>query len=316
MESPSKKYPAVLVSRATYTMLPELSGTDPTDEVHKTLLELPDGLDPVPDLPETRDEDGSFPGVLSRTMFLEEKPGQGNHEPDCGAKGDDHAESPVVVGFARRDLQAEHNSDDDCQDDDLDEGLDDVGDVGQSAARQAIGVVVLVAGDGPGDVRVGLVLHFGRVARQTREGGVPEREGQLVGDQPDNVQPDGRAPFALIVDAQPAETDPVGDDWLYNQEPRSPGTKVGEAADEEEKNGLDGERDAVAEEHNTVDCVGLSGEAQQALVAGGLAQQVLKGRGSKVCGPNRGELLSHYFLSDRLEGIPDVLNSVRPFTPT
>ena len=78
MESPSKKYPAVLVSRATYTMPPALPETGPTDEVHQTLLKLPDGLDSVPDLPVARDKDGSSPGVLARTMFLEEKPGQGN----------------------------------------------------------------------------------------------------------------------------------------------------------------------------------------------------------------------------------------------
>ena len=212
MESPSKKYPAVLVSRATYTAPPVLPWTSSTDEVHKTLFEFPNGLDPVPDLPEAGDEDGSSPGVLARTMFLQEEPGQGNDEPDGGAKGDEHAESPVVIGLARRDLQTEHNADDDCKDDDLGQRLDDIGNVGQSTARHAIGVVVLVAGDGPGDVRVGLVLHLRRVARQTREGGVPEGEGQLVGDQADNVQPNGCRPFAPVVDAQPAEPDPVGDD--------------------------------------------------------------------------------------------------------
>ena len=251
-------------------------------------------------------------------MFLEEEPGQGNDKPDGGAKGDYHAESPVVVGIAVGDPHAEHNADDNCQDDDLDEGLDDVGDVGQSTAHQAIGVVVLVASDGPSYVRLGLFLHLGRVARQTGEGSVPEGEGQLVGNQPDNVQPDGGGPFARVVDAQPAETDPVGDEGLHDQEPRSPGSKVGEAADEQEQDGLDGEGDAVAKEHNTVDIAGLAGEGQQARVAGGLAQQILKGRGSKVCARNSNELSSSFFPCriDVRGSWPNVLNSVSPFTPT
>lgn len=133
-------------------MPPELPGTGPTNEVHKALFELPNGLDPVPDLPEAGDEDGSSPGVLARTMFLEEEPGQTHDEPDGGAKGDEHAEPPVVIGLARRDLQAEHNADNDCQDDDLSERLDNIGNIGQSTAHNAIGVVVLVASDGPCDV--------------------------------------------------------------------------------------------------------------------------------------------------------------------
>ena len=72
---PPSKYPAVLVSRPGYAIPLELPRTGHTDETYKTLIELPDGLHAVPDLPEASDQDRSFARVLTRTMFLEENPG-------------------------------------------------------------------------------------------------------------------------------------------------------------------------------------------------------------------------------------------------
>ena len=73
-------------------------------------------------------------------------------------------------------------------------------------------------------------------------------------------------PFVGRVHTQPAETDGIGCDADYDQDVGAKGAKVGKGADEEEDDGLDGERDAIGEKNNGIDCSDPAGEVEELAV--------------------------------------------------
>ena len=90
-------------------------------------------------------------------------------------------------------------------------------------------------------------------------------------------------PFFLRMNSQPAKPDSVSHNGQDYQDIRSPGTEIGEAADNQEDDDLDSEGDAIAEENNAVDRAFGSGKEENLTVASCLVKQVLKGRGGKIC---------------------------------
>lgn len=107
---------------------------------------MPDLAHGVSKLLEACDDDVAA-RVLAGAAFLEDKPGNGAEDPHAGCEGDEHGETPVVVGFAVVDVQAEHDPDDDGEDDDFEYGLHVEGGIGELVALHHIGEVVLGTGD-------------------------------------------------------------------------------------------------------------------------------------------------------------------------
>lgn len=254
-----------------------------TDQINQTLPQLPHLGHRVIELPQPRHDDIPSSRILARASLLEDKPGQRQEQPDGRGERDEDAEPPVVILLAGVDVEGEHDADDDGQDDDLADGLDVEGHVGELAAFHRVGDVVLVARDLPREISLGCGLHLGRVARQPRERRRPEGQRRLVGDQAEDVQGDGRGPLVGRVDAQPCEADGVGDDGEHDEDIGSPVAEVGEAADGEEDDDLDGEGDAVAEEDDAVDGARPAGEDERASVTGGLGEEILESCRGEVC---------------------------------
>ena len=126
-------------------------------------------------------------------------------------------------------------------------------DVLDPVALHHVGEVVLVPLDLACFILLGFVAEFRCVAGEAGEGGRPEGDAHLVGDEADHVETCRCGPLVGGVDSEPAETETKCDDGPEDQDPRSPGAVVGEATQDEEEDDLDGEGDAVGEEDDTVD---------------------------------------------------------------
>ena len=82
--------------------------------------------------------------------------------------------------------------------------------------------------------------------------------------------------------AEPPEANGPSGDAQDDKNIRSPGAEVGEGAEEEEEDDLNGKGDAVAEEDDGVDGAVMACKMQNARVAGFLVEQVLECSGRKV----------------------------------
>lgn len=78
------------------------------------------------------------------------------------------------------------------------------------------------------------------------------------------------------MDTKPTETEAEGDNGPEDQDPRSPGAVVGEGAEDQEEDDLDGEGDAVGEEHDAVDAAVGAEEFERAGGAGFEVEEVLE----------------------------------------
>lgn len=117
------------------------------NEIGKTLAELPDLAHRVAKLLDAGEDDVGFAWVLAWAPFLEDKPWDGAEYPYAGCKGNEYGKTPIVVCNAVVDADAEHNTYDDGEDEDLKDGLHIKGCVGELIALHHIGEVVLCAGD-------------------------------------------------------------------------------------------------------------------------------------------------------------------------
>lgn len=98
-------------------------------------------------------------------------------------------------------------------------------------------------------------------------------------------------PFFLRMNSQPAKSNGISDDGERNQDIRPPSAEIGETADNEEDDDLNGEGDSIAEKNNAVDRAFGTGKEEDLTVASGLVEQILKGRWGEICNASerRGE---------------------------
>ncbi len=75
---------------------------------------------------------------------------------------------------------------------------------------------------------------------------------------------------------KPAEAETKSHDRPENQNPGSPCTVIGEAAENEEEDDLDGEGDAIREKDDAVDAAVGAEEFQSLCVTGGEVELILK----------------------------------------
>jgi hypothetical protein len=254
-----------------------LFATRLTDQIDQTLPQLPHLRHRMIELPQTRHDDVTSSRILTGPSLLEDEPRQRQYDPNGRRERDEHAESPVIVRRASIDIHPKHDPDNDRQDDDLPDGLDIECHIGQLAPLHRIRVVVLISRDFTRNVLLRLNFHICRISRQSGKRRRPKSQRRLVRDQSDDVQSDSYLPFLGRVHTQPGEADSIGDDRQDDQNVRSPLAEIGEAAEDEEHEDLDGEGDAVAEEDDAVDGAVAAGEEEGVAVAGGLVEEILEG---------------------------------------
>jgi ribosomal protein S8E len=82
--------------------------------------------------------------------------------------------------------------------------------------------------------------------------------------------------------SQPAKTDCIGDNGENDQDIRPPGAEICETSKDKKKSNLNSERDAIAEENNTVDRTKFAGEDKRSRIACCLIEEVLESRRSEI----------------------------------
>ncbi len=91
-------------------------------------------------------------------------------------------------------------------------------------------MVVFIARDGSCLELSGFVPHNASIPSQTGESRGPVRQAKLVGNETDNVKTQSSLPLGLIVDAQPAETDPESYEGQYDEDVGPEGAEIGVGA--------------------------------------------------------------------------------------
>jgi hypothetical protein len=202
-------------------------------------------------LPETSNHD-VHARILSWSLLLQSKPRQRQQKPHASRKRNQNTESPIVLLLAVIDSDSEHDSNNDCQNQDLSQRLDVEGYIRDFVPLHRILEFILFQRDLAILVLARLVSEGSGVPRQTRECGCPVGETQLVGDQADDVEPQSRHPLIFLVYAQPSESDSKCDDTERDQNVGTEGTKICVGADEQQDSDLDRKRDTVAEQDDGV----------------------------------------------------------------
>lgn len=149
-------------------------------EIREALAKVPDLLDGVFELLQAGEDDVGVAWVLAWTTLLEHEPGNGTENPDAGGEGDEDGETPVVVGFAFVDFETEHDADDYCEDEDLEDGLGVERRIRELVSLHHVREVVLSSGDATLRVLLSFCSQLFGVPCQAREGCRPKCDCKMT----------------------------------------------------------------------------------------------------------------------------------------